>query len=558
MKKVISVAVFNNDINIKRPGIFWQHVRHLVWGYLSIFPDWELRIHHDLSLYNNFYGGVLLALEEQGFVRLVYKGEEPNICKSMLWRLDPLFDPEVAYVMCRDVDHFPTYREKVMTEQFIASGKALHCVQDTASHTCPMLGGLVGFNTKEARKVITASSVDELLISFSWPASKLNYHGSDQEFMNANMWPLLQSSSCMHSVRGNQVGVSLHLPEVSRAKEVDKGTPYMGTPSCDYAVWYSGLKEFRNERVDAIEVAEKRSCINPDFSNFSLEKASLNLRRVVLAMDENSAYYFFAPIVSLLWQHYVGFCPVVMIVGTYQEWISNPQKKLVLHETRKLGAEIHFIPSLMPTYKPASVAQNSRLFISCLPMYADCMYVMTSDMDMLPLNRGWFNKQDTSIKVHLDYSNVYNHEQYPLCYVGCTIETWREIMKPAHPDNLLESLKAQFTADNLGSETDGMKVWCYDEKMFGQKIKAWPGYPDSCQMFTREGGPPVDRIDRSSWPAEVTIQGKVDCHSPRPAHTSPNWEKIESVLSKILTPADMTKVFDYRQIFCEKGRQLNG
>ncbi|GAH64025.1 unnamed protein product, partial [marine sediment metagenome] len=43
MKKVISIAVFDNPKNAYRPGYYWQHLKSTVWGYLSLFPDWELR-----------------------------------------------------------------------------------------------------------------------------------------------------------------------------------------------------------------------------------------------------------------------------------------------------------------------------------------------------------------------------------------------------------------------------------------------------------------------------------------------------------------------------------
>ncbi len=173
-------------------------------------------------------------------------------------------------------------------------------------------------------------------------------------------------------------------------------------------------------------------------------------------------------------------------------------------------------------------------------------------MDMIPLNREWFWKQDMIKLMHLDYANVYGHTYYPLCYVGGDALSWKEIMRPSHLNDIRESIHSQFIADNLIEETDGLAVCCYDELLFGRKIKAWDGYPDDCQMFNRRGGPPVDRIDRSCWPSNLTIKGKVDCHSVRPAHTSPNWEKVLSVLVKILDKKDIKRMEEYRNSFCEK------
>jgi len=362
----------------------------------------------------------------------------------------------------------------------------------------------------------------------------------------------LKKSSCLHSIRGNTTGASLHLPDVPRKGDVDQGPTFIGTSTCDQEMWYKGMSSYRNETIQAIEEAERDSFIDRNVCNNDLANASVNKRRVLLAMDNSPDYFFFAPIVSLLWQKYMGYCPVIMLVGDVEDWVGNKQKKLVLDEARKVGAEIHFLP-MIEGYRPASIAQNARLYISCIPTYTDMMYFLTSDMDMLPLNRDWFWKQDRSKRVHLDYSNVYNHAQYPLCYVGSTVHTWREIMNPSVPDNLIESMRAQFLADRLLEETDGLKVWCYDEKMFGEKIKSWVGYPKECQMFDRYGCPPVDRIDRSCWPSEMVVKGMVDCHSVRPAHTSPNWEKVMSVLMQIMDDADVQAMWKYREQFFLKG-----
>ena len=554
MKKVISFAVFDSFKHAYRPGFYWQHLKHTVWGYLTLFPDWELRIYHDKGLYDNYYGGALLRMQEKGLLKLIYMGQESAISRAMLWRLESLFDSEVEYVLCRDTDHNPTIREKKMVEQFVQSKKALHCIQDNIAHVCPMLGGMIGFDAKAFRSIFTDMSVDNLLKSFRWNKDRLTEHGDDQNFMNKHLWPKLKSSSALHTVRGNEAGASIVLPDVKASEVIDKCTPFIGTAKCDFVEWYGELRKYGNlERISTIETAEEKAFVGQSFSHLNLELACTNKRRVVLATNENLNYYFFAPVVSMLWQKYMGYCPVILIVGTVKEWLDDPRRKFVLEETRKIGAEVHFIPRI-DGYGTSTVAQTSRLYVSCLPMYADAMYLTLSDMDMLPLNRAWFNKQNMSKRVHLDYANVYNHEQYPLCYVGGNIATWREIMKPSNPSNITESLKSQFLSDELAKETDGLKVWCYDEKMFGKKIKAWAGYPDNCQMFDRYGCPPVDRIDRSCWPKTPSIGSAVDCHSVRPGHTSPNWEKIQSVLQQIFSQEDLDWALNYRWNFCLKGQ----
>ncbi len=431
---------------------------------------------------------------------------------------------------------------------------SLHSVQDNPAHVVPMMGGLIAFNVKETLKYLKVKSVDEMLSKGRYDKIKLVEHGGDQNFMNKYLWPLLKKASCMHSTREVDSTISRRLSLVKRNHEIDDCTPFMGTARCDFDKWYQGLKKHGDtEKIEDIEEAERKAFVGLHFSHLNLQLACTNRRRVVLAVNENPNYYFFMPVVSMLWQKYIGYCPIIIIVGTVKEWLDDPQKKLVLEETRKIGAEIHFI-STISGYNSSTVAQTSRLYASCLPMYADAMYLVLSDIDMLPLNRAWFNKQDMNKKIHLDYSNVYGHKQYPLCYIGCSVATWREIMKPSRSNSITESVRSQFISDELIEEKDGMKIWCYDEKMFGEKIKAWAGYPKDCQMFDRHGCPPIDRIDRSCWPKTFDATKMIDCHSVRPGNTSPNWEKIQTVLEQILNPEDLKWVLDYRWNFCLKGQ----
>jgi len=548
MKKVISLAVFDHKKHVGRPGYYWQHLKHSVWGYLCLFPDYELWIYHDESLYNNYYGGVLLRLESAGLVNLKFMGTNPDICKAMMWRLEPMFDPTVDYLFCRDVDHSPTHRERAMHEQFIGSGKTLHCIQDNTSHSCPMLGGLIGFKAKDAKAALKCNSVNELIRRHGYD-NKLNEHGTDQQLLNAHVWPVLKKHSAFHSVRHQRQG-AVDLPIVKPTTVIDKCIPFMGTARCDWDAWYTELNKVGLRcAIDKIDYAEKGAYVVQDFSHLNLENACINRRRVILAVDASITYFFFMGIVTMLWQKYMGFCPVILIADSITNWLNDPVKKYALNFARAYGAEIHFIKPI-DKFKSSTIAQNARMYASCLPMYHDEMYMMTSDMDMLPLSKAFFNKQNMDKEVHLDYANAYGGSHFPLCYVGAKVKTWREIMQPADATNIEKSLKAIFYTDGLDKQQDGMRLWCYDEEMFGKKIKAWSGYPDKCQMFDRRGGPPVDRIDRSCWPKRVSIKNMSDCHSVRPGHISPNWERIESVLIQILSEQDLQLIRGYRWNFC--------
>jgi len=252
----------------------------------------------------------------------------------------------------------------------------------------------------------------------------------------------------------------------------------------------------------------------------------------------------------LLWQKYIGFCPIVYLVGDINKWMKASVESLVIKEARKLGAEIHFIP-YTSEYKESTIAQMSRIFAASSERYPDT-YFLTSDIDMLPLSREWFNSQVEGKCVDIKCPDCGPHN-YPICYIGASSMIWREFMglKSDTEASIEAQIEERLKADiEVGG--DALTEWCYDEVLVSRRITAWSGYSDSFNITIRPGGPPVDRVDRSCWPETLgAIEKYVDCHSLRPGHTDENWNKIHKLLVLILEPEDMLLVEDYRQKFIE-------
>jgi hypothetical protein len=201
MKKVISLALFNN---VKQHGGGYnQFFPALIRGYVSLFPNWEIRIYHDESLYNSYYGSVLVGLQSSGIVRLDYVPDKHSLCQAMLWRMMPLWDPTVDYFICRDIDHTPTGRERQAVELFISSGQWLHCINDNPNHDIPMLGGMIGFKVKEVLSLLKFPDFGAFIHAAGFLDSKWQTHGSDQIYLNALVWILLRDHSYLHRLRWN-------------------------------------------------------------------------------------------------------------------------------------------------------------------------------------------------------------------------------------------------------------------------------------------------------------------------------------------------------------------
>ena len=179
-KHVISLSVFG-------PGGehgYWRHLPTVIRAYLVLFPGYEIRIHHDDWIYRAEYGDVLHGLERRGLVKLVRMatdGIAEGKCKAMLWRLAPCWDPEVDYVFCRDVDSLPTWRDRMVCEEFVASGCMVGTIHDDPQHV-GIMGGLCHVGAKEIRNSL--HSFDDFIAMAGFTVEEWAVHGADQRYLN--------------------------------------------------------------------------------------------------------------------------------------------------------------------------------------------------------------------------------------------------------------------------------------------------------------------------------------------------------------------------------------
>lgn len=166
------------------------------------------------------------------------------------------------------------------------------------------------------------------------------------------------------------------------------------------------------------------------------------MKYVALSTDANPAYAIYAPIVTRLWRH-LGYEPL-----------------LVLHEDAGLWDTPfgHFMTSMLPigtriqrcpTMHPLNVGNTMRcvrLAAAAFSGVNDDDFIVTSDMDMAPLNRERFVRLDSYGEVVLDRGDGYGNLEttppllashapallsglfrFPLCYVGMKARIWREL-----------------------------------------------------------------------------------------------------------------------------------
>jgi len=168
---------------------FVNYIRAITRMHPAVYPDWEMRIYHDDRVTQYPYWKAMERMQEAGLLKLIYVGKAETLCGSMLWRLIPAWDPEVQYVLCRDVDSLQTPRERKAIERWIASGKPVSALHDSQSHSSSaLMGGMVGFRTNWLN--FNFPSFESFVAKASARGIDLNKHGADQTLLNAEVYPI--------------------------------------------------------------------------------------------------------------------------------------------------------------------------------------------------------------------------------------------------------------------------------------------------------------------------------------------------------------------------------
>lgn len=207
MKRVHSLSFFKSpQSGYESPragtsqGIFFLNfIPTTIRAHFAVWPDWELRIYHDRRVMEYPCWPWLERLAEAKMLTLVDKGETRDLCYGMLWRMEPLFDPDVEYFICRDIDSLPMHRDRAMVEEFIASGATAHCILDSESHSGPYMGGMVGWNAPKLRAALNVKSLDEMIALYG--VIDLSIHGSDQRLLNGIMTARVGRETFIHQRR---------------------------------------------------------------------------------------------------------------------------------------------------------------------------------------------------------------------------------------------------------------------------------------------------------------------------------------------------------------------
>ena len=165
------------------------------------YPGWKVYIYHNKTVPEKYIkeykelGAVCYLCENIGKNKMNWEG--------MFWRWMPLDDPEVDVWISRDADSRLSEREAKIVNEFIESGKTLHCIRDHRCHFNCIMGGMFGINNKLFHEKYPFKKVKDI-IKEEYQYYKERPYNVDQIFLNDKLWTLLKNDSIAHISNGGR------------------------------------------------------------------------------------------------------------------------------------------------------------------------------------------------------------------------------------------------------------------------------------------------------------------------------------------------------------------
>ena len=177
MNKIISFSLWGNN-----PKYTIGAIRNAELAQ-SIYPEWGCYFFLGSSVSQDIQEK-LLSIPNVS----IFRKDEYNDWRSMFWRFETSYYPEVDISIFRDTDSRIILREKYAVEEWTASDKTFHIMRDHPYHNFSILGGMWGYkkNNKYPMEI--------LLNSFA----KSDTYGTDYNFFNSSLYPLIQEDKLVH------------------------------------------------------------------------------------------------------------------------------------------------------------------------------------------------------------------------------------------------------------------------------------------------------------------------------------------------------------------------
>lgn len=229
--KNICYSIFGaKDKTPENAFLFYAYMRGLVWNVKMnrlLYPGWITHVEIDVHTYSQ-YDHIFNKLQKLYGVMFNVNPPAP-LCKAMLWRLKPLFEPGVDRIICRDADAITTHREACMVKDWENTDLPVHLIADNPAHSNSLMGGMCGFKTDYFLNSFGWKSFEEMLQSAN---EDFSFHGADQNFLAKFVAPNVHHETMAHLMSGQN-------PILGQKYNVEQFTKEL--PGVDNKLWESNL-----------------------------------------------------------------------------------------------------------------------------------------------------------------------------------------------------------------------------------------------------------------------------------------------------------------------------
>jgi hypothetical protein len=153
-----------------------------------VYKGWICRFYYDMTVPQN----IINALESLNNVELVKM--ERDLTLATFWRFFPASEPDVAVLISRDCDAWPSFREAYQVKKWVESDKMFHIIRDHCYHLEHIMAGMFGIKKGKV------NNFKERCLEYI--KNKHNYYGIDQAFLKNVIYPLVNNSAMIHVTNG--------------------------------------------------------------------------------------------------------------------------------------------------------------------------------------------------------------------------------------------------------------------------------------------------------------------------------------------------------------------
>lgn len=266
------------------------------------------------------------------------------------------------------------------------------------------------------------------------------------------------------------------------------------------------------------------------------------MRQIVLSVDDNPDYAYFVPLVCWAWVQF-GWRPLLMAnIGN-----GSPSAPFNFAMSSIRNYVDHFAFRTIDGFRRDTITQVSRLYAAPHSDYP--CYLMTGDIDMLPLSDYWAaNENEITVWGH----DLTGYGHYPICYIGMDDKKWYEVMAFT-PDGFEHDIKRDLSKLPQAKSDDFYKYWFTDQDLITERLR--PFNPVIKKRGQYSNGFAVGRVDRGAWSLDHTEF--IDCHMFQQLYHKRNADKFVKTM-ELLTSIWPNEDFSWFTEYTKEFQRLTG